>query len=173
MQIAQLTNSDYVATFATPAISANLSAQNQEVKPVASGFRVRRVLGMSYSTAETFLTAKELVLSEIAHRGVGVAECVHLAEEVREAGRVRLTNLLKGVLVESRGRERHARALKGREGIDRPGGLREPSDEFDPVELQVPRGLVSIREALSEQDGAPGRRTRRISCASTARSGMW
>src|SRR5512132_3842429 len=60
------------------ALRANRSAQNQEVKPVASGFRVRCVLGMSYGTAETFFTAEELVLSEIAHRGVGLAERVHL-----------------------------------------------------------------------------------------------
>jgi len=111
---------------------------------------------MSYGTAETFLTAEELVLSEIAHRGVGVAESVHLAEEVREAGRVRLTNLLKSVLVESCGREGLARILDGREGIDRPSGLREPSDEFDTVELQVPRGFVSVREALSDEDGGTG-----------------
>src|SRR5947208_14651398 len=88
------------------------SAQNQEVRPVASGLLVRRVLGMSYGTPETFLTAEELVFSEIAHRGVGVAENVHLAEEVREAGRVGLTNLLKSVLVESRRRERPARFLE-------------------------------------------------------------
>jgi hypothetical protein len=66
---------------------ANRSAQDQEVKPVAPGFRVRCVLGTSYGTAETFFTAEELVLSEIAHRGVGVAESAHLAEEAREAGR--------------------------------------------------------------------------------------
>jgi hypothetical protein len=88
---------------------------------------------MPYGTAETFFTAEELVLSEIAHRGVGVAESIHLAEEVREAGRVRLTNLLKSVLVESCGRERLARIRDRRVGIDRPSGLREPSDEFDPV----------------------------------------
>src|SRR5262245_54951118 len=111
---------------------------------------------MSYGTAETFFTAEELVLSEIAHRGVGVAESVHLAEEVREAGRVRLTNLLKIVLVESCGRERLARIREGREGIDRPSGLREPSDKFDPVQLQVPRGLVSVRETLSDEDGGTG-----------------
>ena len=64
---------------------------------------------MSYGTAETFLTAQELVLGEVAHRGVGVAESVHLAEEVREGGRVRLTYLLKSVPVESRGGERLAR----------------------------------------------------------------
>src|SRR5258707_14548239 len=68
------------------AVRANRSAQNQEVKPVASGFRVGCVLGMSYGTTEAFFTAEELVLSEIAHRGVGVVESVHLAEEVREAG---------------------------------------------------------------------------------------
>ena len=115
------------------ALRANRSAQDQEVKPVASGFRVRCVLGISYGTAETFFTAEELVLGEIAHRGVGVAESVHLAEEVREAGRVRLTNLLKSVLVESCGRERLARIGDRREGIDRPSGLRDPSDELDPV----------------------------------------
>jgi hypothetical protein len=149
------------------------SAQNQEVKPVASGFGARCVLGLSYGTAEAFFTAEELVLSEIAHRGVGAAERVHLAKEVREAGPVRLTNLLESLLVESCGRERLARLLEGREGIDRPSGLREPSDEFDAVELQAPRGLVPVREALSDEDGAPGRRTRRISCAATPRSGMW
>jgi hypothetical protein len=78
-------------------LRANRSAQNQEVKPVAPGFRVRCVLGISYGTAETFFTAEELVLSEIAHRGIGLAESVHLAEEVREAGQPRLTNLLKSV----------------------------------------------------------------------------
>ena len=128
---------------------------------------------MSYGTAETFLAAEELVLSEIAHRGVGVAEGVHLAEEVREAGRVRLTNLLESVLVESCGRERLARVLDGREGIDRPGGLREPSDEFDPVELQVPEGSYLSGKPCRMRTGAPGRRTRRISCAATSRSGMW
>jgi hypothetical protein len=135
---------------------ANRSAQNQEVKPVASGFRVRCVLGMSHGTAETFFTAEKLVLTEIAHRGVGVAESVHLAKEVREADQVRLTNLLKGLLVESCGRERLARVLEGREGIGRTSGLREPSDEFDPVLLQVPRGLVSVRKALSDEDGRTG-----------------
>ena len=74
---------------------------------------------MSYGMAETFFTAEELFFGEIAHRGVGLAESVHLAEEVREAGRVRLTNLLKSVLVESCGRERVARVLEGREGIGR------------------------------------------------------
>src|SRR5690242_7232161 len=64
---------------------ANRSAQNQEVKPVAPGFRVRCVLGMPYGTAETFFAAAELLLGETAHRGVGPAEGVHLAEEVREA----------------------------------------------------------------------------------------
>jgi hypothetical protein len=111
---------------------------------------------MPYGTTETFFTAEELVLGEVAHSRVGVAESVHLAEEVREAGRVRLTNLLNSVLVESRGRERLARVLEGREGIDRPSRLREPSDEFDPVELQGPRGLVSVREALSDEDGGTG-----------------
>jgi hypothetical protein len=111
---------------------------------------------MSHGTAEAFFTAEELVLGEIAHRGVGVAERVHLAEEVREAGRVCLTNLLEGVLAESCGRERPARVLDGREGFDRARGLREPSDEFDPVELQVPRGLVSVRETLSDEDRGTG-----------------
>jgi hypothetical protein len=113
-------------------LRANRSAQHQEVKPVASGLWVRGVLGMSDSTAETFFAAAELVLGEVAHRGVGVAERVHLAEEVREAGRVRLTNLLKRVLVEPCGRERLARVLDGRVGLGRPSGLREPPDEFDP-----------------------------------------
>jgi hypothetical protein len=105
---------------------------------------------MSYGMAQTFFTAEELVLSEMAHRGVGLAECIHLAEEVREAGRVRLTNLLESFLVKACGRERLARIPDGSEGIDRSSGLREPSDEFDPV--------VSAREALmahagSDQDG--------------------
>jgi hypothetical protein len=56
---------------------------------------------MSYGTAETFLAAEELLLGETAHRRVGVAEPVHLAEEVRQADRPRLTNMLKRVLVES------------------------------------------------------------------------
>ena len=103
---------------------------------------------MSYGTAETFFTAEELDLSETAHRRVGVAESVRLAEEVREAGRVRLTNLLERVLVESCGRERLARVLDGRVGIDRPSGLWEPSDEFDPV--------VSAREPLSDEDRGTG-----------------
>jgi hypothetical protein len=130
------------------ALHANRSAQNQQVKPVASGFRVRGVLGMSYGTAETFLAAEELLLSDTAHRGVGVAERVHLAEEVSEADRPRLTNLLKSVLVESRGRERLAGIHDRRVGIDRPSGLREPSDEFNPVQ--------SAREALSDEDRGTG-----------------
>jgi len=101
-----------------------------------------------YGTAETFFTAEELVVGEMAHRGVGVAERIHLAEEVREAGRVRLTNLLESLPVESCGRERLARFLDGRVGIDRPSGLREPSDEFDSV--------ASPREALSDEDGGTG-----------------
>ena len=84
---------------------------------------------MSYGTAETFFTAEELLLTETAHRGVGLAERVHLAEEVREADRPRLTNLLKRVLVESGGRERRARVLDRRVGLDRPSGLREPLAE--------------------------------------------
>jgi len=103
---------------------------------------------MSYGTAETFFTAEELILGETAHRGVGAAESVGLAEEVREAGRVGLTNLLKSVLAESRGRERLARVRDGRVSIDRPSGLREPSDELDPAE--------SAREALSDEDGGTG-----------------
>jgi hypothetical protein len=88
---------------------------------------------MSYGTAETFFTAAELDLSEIAHRSVGLAERVDLAEEVGQAGRVRLTNLLESVLVESCGRECLARILDGRVGIGRSSGLREPPDEFDPI----------------------------------------
>src|SRR5580704_897815 len=136
--------------------SSGRSAQDQEVQPVASGFRARCVLGVPYGLAETFFTAAELVLSEAAHRGVGAAESVHLPEEVGEAGRERLTNLLQGVLVESCGRERLARLLDGREGTDRPGGLRKPPDEFDPVGLQVPRRLVSVREALPDEDRGTG-----------------
>ena len=116
--------------------------------------RSRRI--SSYGAAETVFAAEELVLGETAHGGVGVAEGVHLAEEVREAGRVGLTNLLKRVLVESRGCKRLARVPEGREGTDRSSGLREPSDEFDPFELQGPRGLVSVQEALSDEDGGTG-----------------
>ena len=101
---------------------------------------------MPYGTPETFFTAEELVLSEIAHRGVGAAESVNLAEEVREAGGVRLTNLLKCVLVESGGPKRLARILDGRVGIGRPSSLREPSNEFDPVQ--------SAWEALSDENGS-------------------
>ena len=111
---------------------------------------------MSHGPAEAFFPAEELVLGEIAHRGVGVAQAVHLAEEVREAGRVRLTNLLKSDLMEPCGRKRLARGLDGREGIDRPGGLGEPSHEFDRVQLQVARGLVSVRKALPDEDGRTG-----------------
>ena len=111
---------------------------------------------MSYGTAETFFTAEELVLSEIAHRGVGMAESVHLAEEVREAGRVRLPNLLECVAVESCGGERLARVRDRREGCDRSSGLGEPSDEFDAVGPQDPRGLIPVREPLSDQDGGTG-----------------
>jgi hypothetical protein len=68
---------------------------------------------MPYGTAETFFTAEELILSEIAHRGVGVAESVYLAEEVREAGGIRLTHLLKSVLAEPCGRERPAAPRSG------------------------------------------------------------
>src|SRR4029453_200768 len=103
---------------------------------------------MPYGTAETALAGEELVLGELAHCGVGVAERVHLAEEVREAGRVCLPNLLKSVAVESRGRERLARVVDGRVGLDRPSGLRKPSEEFDPVQ--------SAREALSDEDGGAG-----------------
>ena len=103
---------------------------------------------MSYGTAETFFAAEELVLGETAHCGVGLAKRVQLAEEVREADRPRLTNLLKSVLVESRGHERLAWVLDGRVGLDRPSGLREPSDEFNPVQ--------SAREALSDEDGGTG-----------------
>jgi len=104
---------------------------------------------MSYGTAETFFAAEELVLSQIAHRRVGLAEGVHLAEELREAHRIRLPNLLESVLVESCGRERLGRVVDGGEGIGRPRGLREPSDEFDPV-------VDSAWEALSDEDGGVG-----------------
>ena len=120
---------------------------------------------MSYGTADTFFAAEELVLSEIAHRGVGVAESVQLAEELREAGRVRLTNLLKSVLVKSCARERLARVRDGRVGVDRPSGLREPSDEFDPVQ--------SAREALSDEDGGTGAENAADLVCGDPRSGMW
>ena len=121
-----------------------------------------------YRTAEAFFPAEELVPREMAHCGVGVAERVNLAEEVREASRIRLTNLLQRLLVESYGRERLAGLLEGGVGRHRPRGLREPADEFDPVELQSPRWLVSIREALSDEDGGDrdgergGSRVRRL-----------
>jgi hypothetical protein len=99
---------------------------------------------MSYGSAETFLTAKELLLSELAHRGVGPAEPVQLAEEARQADRPRLTNLLERVPVESHRRERVARLLDRREGLDRPSGVREPSDELNPVQ--------PAREALSDEN---------------------
>src|SRR5215468_3514086 len=111
---------------------------------------------MSYRPAEPFLTAKELVLGKISHRGIGLAESVHLAEKIREAGRPRLTNLLNGVLMESCGRERLARIREGRKGTCDPSRLREPSDEFDAVESQVPRRLISVREALSDEDRGAG-----------------
>src|SRR5262245_20674080 len=100
---------------------------------------------MSYGTAKTFITAEELVLTETAQRGVRMAERDELSEEVREAGRVRLTYLLKSVMVEACGRERLARIVDGREGTDRPSGLREPSDELDPV-------MVCARHACSDED---------------------
>src|SRR6476620_1719711 len=111
---------------------------------------------MSYGMAEAFFTAEELVVAEAAHRGVGVAEGVHLAEEVRKAGGIRLTNLLESVLVKSYGGERLARVLDGREGCERASGLGEPSDEFDAVEPEGPRGLVPVREPLSDEDGGTG-----------------
>ena len=103
---------------------------------------------MSYGMAETFFTAEELVLSEIAHRRVGVAERVRLGEELGEAGRVCLGNLLKGVPAKSGGCERTAGLLNGGVGIDRPGGFREPADELDLVD---PAG-----EALAEEHGSAG-----------------
>src|SRR5262245_4534315 len=122
------------------------SAQNQEVEPVASGLPVRRVVDTSHGTAETFFAAEELVLRETAHRGVGLAERVDLAEEVREARRVHLADLLESLPVESGGRERRAGLLDGREGIDRPSGLGEPPAELDPV--------VSAREPLMAHAGS-------------------
>jgi hypothetical protein len=94
----------------------------------------------------------ELFLGEGAHRAVCLAESVDLGEEVGEAGWVGLANLLKGFLVESCGCERLARVLKRRKGIGRPGGLREPADELDRGLVQVPGRLVSVREALSDED---------------------
>src|SRR6476619_2603509 len=109
------------------------SAQNQQVEPVASRLRVRLRLGRSDSATETLLPALELVLAEVAQRGVGVAKRVDVAEEVGESGRPRLTNLLERDAVESCGAECLACLLDGREGVDRPDGLGEPSDELDPV----------------------------------------
>ena len=108
---------------------------------------------MSYGTAETILAAAELVLGEIAHRGVCAAERVQLTEEVREAGRPGLTNLLESVATEPGGRERRTRIRDGREGVDRPGRLREPSDKLDPV---VSVGTASMAHPGSDQDGASG-----------------
>src|SRR5262249_45018241 len=124
----------------------------QQVEPVAPDLRILGVLDVLYGTAEAFLPAEELDLGEMAHGGVGVAQRVHLAEEVREAGRVRLTDLLERLLVKSCGRERLAGLLEGREGVGRPSGLGEPADELDPVLLQSPQGLVSVREALPDED---------------------
>ena len=78
------------------------SAQNQEVEPVASRL-VRRV---AYSAAETFLPTEELVLGESAHRRVGRAKAVQLAEEAGEARGVGLANRLESLLIESCRRER-------------------------------------------------------------------
>ena len=63
---------------------------------------------MSYGAAQTFFPAEELVVGELAHRGVGLAERVHLVEEAREAGWVRLTNGLESFLAKPCGRERLA-----------------------------------------------------------------
>ena len=78
------------------AVRANRSAQNQEVKPVASGLRVRCVLGMSYGTAETFLAAEELVLSKFAHRGVGLAEGANAWHVSRTEGKVPAVRAVSG-----------------------------------------------------------------------------
>src|ERR1051325_10479972 len=141
---------DRESATATPVTA---SAQNQEVEPVASGCRARSVLASSYGSAETFFTAEELVLAEIAQRRVGLAESVHLAEEVREAGRVRLTNLLMSLLPESCGRERTAGLLHGRKGVDCPSGLGEPADVLDPV-VSVRRALAA--HAAPDEDGSAG-----------------
>jgi hypothetical protein len=42
------------------------------------------VFGRPCGTAETFFPAEELVLGEIADRGIGKTERVHLPEEVAE-----------------------------------------------------------------------------------------
>src|SRR4051812_39581035 len=57
------------------------SAEDQEVEPVASCFRIPRVCGISYRAAETFFAAEELVVREPAQRRVGAAEGVELTEE--------------------------------------------------------------------------------------------
>jgi len=117
---------------------------------------MRRVTGVSHGAAETFLPAQELVIGEVAHRGVRPAERVRFGEELREAGRVRLTNLLECVPAEPCGGERLARILEGREGIDGPSGLGEPADHLDPVPPQIPPRLVSVREPLPDEDWRTG-----------------
>lgn len=103
---------------------------------------------MADGTAETIFATAELVLGETAHSGIGMAERVHLAEEVGEAGWIGLANLLKRVLAEACGRERVAHIREGRVGIDDASGLREPSDELDPLD--------SARKPLSDEDGGTG-----------------
>src|SRR6478672_3516018 len=127
---------------------------------------------MSYGMAEAFFTAEELVVAEAAHRGVGVAEGVHLAEEVRKAGGIRLTNLLESVLVKSYGGERLARVLDGREGCDRASGLGDHRTSSMLSSLRVPEGSYLSGNPCRMRTGAPARSTRRISRAARARSGM-
>ena|SRR5215211_1110623 len=129
-------------------LPANRSAQNQEVKPVASGS------GFAVSSAS--LTARRRRSlprrsSSSLRLRIVVSAWRNVSTWPRKSARlvgVRLRNLLKSVLVESRGRERLAGIFDRRVGLDSPSGLREPSDEFDPVQ--------SAREALSDEDRGTG-----------------
>src|SRR5262249_45599505 len=118
---------------ATAALSQGGSAQDQEVKPGCSSLRARCFPGVLNGAAEPFFAAAELLIGEVAHGGGGVTEGVGLAEEIGEAGRVCLRNLLKGVPAEPGGGERLASLLDGGVAADRPGDLGKPAGEFDPV----------------------------------------
>src|SRR5215471_16336800 len=128
-------------TFTTTGASASTShrllaaAQNEQVEPVASRFPASCVHG----PAEAFLAPEELLLGELAQSRVGVPEGVHLAEELCEARRVRLANLLESVPLESRGCECLAAIGEGGKGPGRPDGLGEPAHHLDRLPLQVPR----------------------------------
>src|SRR5690349_6054909 len=121
------------------------SAQDEKIEQVASRLRALAAL---HRTPETVLPAHELVVAEAAHRRVGLAERVHLAEEVREAARVRLANLLERLLPQSRRGEHVAGLREGREAVGRPGRLGEPADELHPAQ--------PAREPLADEDGGAG-----------------